>query len=54
MTGSSDSGHLISLQGGWMIYLGTFSKSLLPSLRISYMILPLSLMEKAEKKGGIM
>lgn len=37
MTGSSDSGYSISLQGGRMIYLGTFSKSLLPSLRISYM-----------------
>ncbi len=37
MTGSSDSGYSISLQGGRVIYLGTFSKSLLPSLRISYM-----------------
>lgn len=37
MTGSSDSGYSISLQGGRVIYLSTFLKSLLPSLRISYM-----------------
>ncbi|UOY92817.1 PLP-dependent aminotransferase family protein [Ectobacillus sp. JY-23] len=39
-----------SLQGldqhNRVIYMGTFSKSILPSLRISYMILPLSLLEK--------
>ena len=36
-----------ALQGfdrqGKVIYLGTFSKSLAPSVRISYMVLPLSL-----------
>jgi len=39
-----------SLQGldnnGKVIYLGTFSKSLIPSIRISYMVLPNSLLEK--------
>ncbi|AZU60181.1 PLP-dependent aminotransferase family protein [Neobacillus mesonae] len=39
-----------SLQGldtkGNVIYLGTFSKSLIPSIRISYMVLPQKLMEK--------
>ncbi|WP_066073379.1 MocR-like pyridoxine biosynthesis transcription factor PdxR [Neobacillus soli] len=39
-----------SLQGldrnGKVIYLGTFSKSLIPSIRISFMVLPSSLLEK--------
>jgi GntR family transcriptional regulator / MocR family aminotransferase len=39
-----------SLQGldksGRVVYLGTFSKSLIPSLRISFMVLPMSLLEK--------
>ena len=39
-----------SLQGldfnGRVIYLGTFSKSLIPSIRISYMVLPTSLLDK--------
>ncbi|EKN69794.1 GntR family transcriptional regulator [Neobacillus bataviensis LMG 21833] len=39
-----------SLQGldnnGKVIYLGTFSKSLIPSIRISYLVLPNSLLEK--------
>ena len=33
-----------------VIYLGTFSKMLLPSIRISYMILPPELMETYEKR----
>lgn len=39
-----------SLQGmdtnGRVIYLGTFSKSLIPSIRISYMVLPFSLLKR--------
>jgi GntR family transcriptional regulator/MocR family aminotransferase len=39
-----------SLQGldnnGRVIYLGTFSKSLIPSIRLSYMVLPLNLVER--------
>ncbi|MCM3569947.1 PLP-dependent aminotransferase family protein [Neobacillus mesonae] len=42
-----------SLQGldgkGKVIYLGTFSKSLIPSLRISYMVLPPILLERYRK-----
>ena len=42
-----------SLQGmdkaGNVIYLSTFSKSLMPSLRIAYMVLPSVLLEKYEK-----
>jgi GntR family transcriptional regulator/MocR family aminotransferase len=33
-------------QNGKVVYLGTFSKSLIPSLRISYMILPKELMKR--------
>lgn len=33
-----------------VIYLGTFSKSLMPSIRISYMVLPKKLMVKYRKK----
>lgn len=33
-----------------VIYFGTFSKTLLPSFRISYMILPLTLLEEYHKK----
>ena len=52
MTVNSDTPKPIpSLQGldqhHRVIYMGTFSQSLLPSLRISYMILPLPLIEKA-------
>lgn len=36
--------------GGRVIYLNTFSKTLAPSIRISYMVLPLSLMEKYKAK----
>ncbi|WP_445493017.1 MocR-like pyridoxine biosynthesis transcription factor PdxR [Niallia sp. 03133] len=33
-------------QNGKVIYLGTFSKSLMPSIRISYMVLPNNLLKK--------
>jgi len=33
-----------------VIYMGTFSKTLLPSLRISYMVLPFDLLRKYRKK----
>ena len=42
---------LQGLSGGRnVIYLGTFSKMLLPSIRISYMVLPPELMERYEKR----
>ena len=34
-----------------VIYLGTFSKSLAPAIRISYMVLPVSLMHRYEERG---
>lgn len=37
---------------GKVIYLGTFSKSIAPSLRISYMVLPEKLMERCRKTCG--
>lgn len=37
---------------GKVIYLGTFSKSIAPSLRISYMVLPPQLMERYRQKCG--
>lgn len=37
---------------GKVIYLGTFSKSIAPSLRISYMVLPPQLMEKYQRECG--
>ncbi|MCY8206506.1 MocR-like pyridoxine biosynthesis transcription factor PdxR [Bacillus subtilis] len=53
------SGHPIpSLQGldpnGRVIYLGTFSKSLLPSLRLSFMIVPHELMEPIKNNAQLM
>ena len=42
---------LQSLDSENVVYLGTFSKLLLPSLRISYMILPQELTEKYSKLG---
>ncbi|MBD5025714.1 PLP-dependent aminotransferase family protein, partial [Xanthomonas citri pv. citri] len=53
------SGHPIpSLQGldpnGRVIYLGTFSKSLLPSLRLSFMIVPPELMEPIQNNVQLM
>ena len=45
-----------SLQGmdrnGTVIYLGTFSKSIAPSLRVSYMVLPPRLMERYRQTCG--
>ena len=42
-----------SLDGsGRVIYMNTFSKSLAPSIRISYMILPPALMEQFQQKLG--
>lgn len=45
-----------SLQGsdrkGSVIYIGTFSKSISPSLRVSYMVLPESLLERYHKNCG--
>ncbi|WP_010097293.1 PLP-dependent aminotransferase family protein [Ornithinibacillus scapharcae] len=37
-------------QTGKVIYLGTFSKSLIPSIRISYMVLPKGLMQRYQKE----
>ena len=37
-----------------VIYLGTFSKSFLPSLRLSYMVLPKSLLRKYQKQFSVM
>lgn len=37
---------------GKVVYLGTFSKSIAPSLRISYMVLPPQLMERYRKDCG--
>jgi GntR family transcriptional regulator/MocR family aminotransferase len=36
-----------------VVYLGTFSKSLIPSVRISYMVLPSPLMKKYKEKFTI-
>ena len=45
-----------ALQGydksGKVIYLGTFSKSLAPSIRISYMVLPPKLLERYESRSA--
>ncbi len=44
-----------ALQGfdakGKVVYLGTFSRSIAPSIRISYMVLPQSLLEIYQEKG---
>lgn len=45
---------LQGLDGGQsVIYMSTFSKLLLPSLRLSFMVLPASLMGAYEKRGGL-
>ncbi len=45
-----------ALQGmdrsGRVIYLGTFSKSIAPSVRVSYMVLPMHLLERYEERCG--
>ena len=45
-----------ALQGmdsaGKVIYIGTFSKSIAPAIRVSYMVLPAPLMENYQKKAG--
>ena len=41
-----------SLGGDRVIYMNTFSKTLVPSLRISYMVLPRELMEEFQKELG--
>ncbi len=45
---------LQGLDGGKkVIYLGSFSKLLLPSLRMSFMVLPLGLIESYQQKGHV-
>ena len=39
-------------RGGQVIYMNTFSRTLAPSLRISYMVLPPALLEEYRKKLG--
>lgn len=45
-----------ALQGmdsaGKVIYIGTFSKSIAPAIRVSYMVLPVPLLELYQKKAG--
>lgn len=36
-------------QSGKVVYMGTFSKSIAPAIRVSYMVLPMSLVEKYKK-----
>ncbi len=40
--------------GGKVIYMGTFSKSVAPAIRVSYMILPPSLLEAYRKEGTVL
>ncbi|WFA06217.1 PLP-dependent aminotransferase family protein [Bacillus sp. HSf4] len=40
-------------QNDRVIYMGTFSKSLIPSLRVSYMVLPLPLAEKGHELASL-
>lgn len=39
--------------GGKVIYIGTFSKSIAPAIRISFMVLPKKLMERYEQKYAV-
>lgn len=41
---------LVSLDGDRVIYMNTFTKTLAPSIRIAYAVLPTELMERYEKK----
>jgi hypothetical protein len=41
-----------ALDGSRVIYMNTFSKTLAPSIRISYMVLPVALMEKLQRELG--
>lgn len=41
---------LVSLDGDRVIYMNTFTKTLAPSIRIAYAVLPVELMERYEKK----
>lgn len=46
-----------ALQGmdhnGKVIYIGTFSKAIAPAIRVSYMVLPVTLMQEYEKRGNL-
>lgn len=45
---------LQGMNGGQnVVYIGTFSKLLLPSIRISFMVLPLSLIDPYKKRGNL-
>lgn len=37
-----------------VIYIGTFSRNIAPSIRVSFMVLPKSLMEKYEREAGFL
>lgn len=37
---------------GKVIYIGTFSKSIAPAIRVSYMVLPLNLLQQYHEKAG--
>lgn len=47
-----------ALQGmdttGKVIYIGTFSKSIAPAIRVSYMVLPTTLLAEYQKKAGFL
>ena len=39
-------------RGGRVIYMGTFSKSIAPAIRVGFMVLPRHLMEKYRERAG--
>jgi GntR family transcriptional regulator/MocR family aminotransferase len=43
---------LFSLAPECTVYMNTFSKTIAPSVRIGYMVLPLELLDEYEKKVG--